>query len=540
MSITDFVKKWHKFYVINLVVGIFTFFMIISQQMLNHLDGIWHSEFALAGNWERMEGRWVWPYFDKLRFGLQTEPLCATLSIAIIVLANVLVLETFNICPTEAKAYLISFIFLVSTSVGVWLTFRYSAVTFALSYCFSVACVFILNKGVSVPKLLYKENSDDKKKEITKDILTVLLAAMCIVLAMGNYPAFFDCVCMGMLTTFILMLYKGEEVKKLTSYFVKSICTIIIGAVVYYLGVIISVNVRHLEMSDYNGAGSITVGTIIGGIPTAFGKMTYYFKKYFFDTMFRWNRLQEQWPFRIALFGIIIAVLVVGLVKTFKKNKVYGVLYIICCMLLPIAANVVIFIAPDCYLSIQMTGGLAFFIPMCMVICFEIQKSDIDYKWAKGVLIALCCIVIYGNYISTQIDQEACREGRIGTVTIAREILDILIELGYADNGGSVCFVGTPVSNERFMYTEQFYLANNLMQFGDWGTSPSAHTQTWGAIYREYLGYYVRPCSEEEYEAITARDDVAAMPMFPRSGSVKMVDGITVVKVSNNYDYPWE
>jgi hypothetical protein len=54
-------------------------------------------------------------------------------------------------------------------------------------------------------------------------------------------------------------------------------------------------------------------------------------------------------------------------------------------------------------------------------------------------------------------------------------------------------------------------------------------------IYREYLGYFVEPCTNDEYEAIVARDDVAAMPMYPRAGSITEIDGIIVVKVSNNY-----
>ena len=63
-------------------------------------------------------------------------------------------------------------------------------------------------------------------------------------------------------------------------------------------------------------------------------------------------------------------------------------------------------------------------------------------------------------------------------------------------------------------------MANELMQFGNWGNAASTHGQTWMGIYREYLGYFVEPCTNDEYEAIVARDDVAAMPMYPRAGSI--------------------
>ena len=85
------------------------------------------------------------------------------------------------------------------------------------------------------------------------------------------------------------------------------------------------------------------------------------------------------------------------------------------------------------------------------------------------------------------------------------------------------------------MYSEIYPMANELMQFGNWGNAASTHGQTWMGIYREYLGYFVEPCTNDEYEAIVARDDVAAMPMYPRAGSITEIDGIIVVKLSNNY-----
>lgn len=516
------IDKWKKFFVINLAMGIFTFFTTISLKLVNHLDGIWHSAYSVAGNWERGEGRWVWPYVDKLRFGLNTDPFCSVMAIAIIILGNIVVLELLDIAPASMKAYFISFMFLISTSVGVWLTFRYASISFAAPYFFSVLAVFILKRGIPVTRC--------------SNLTTVFIATVCIVLMLGQYQAYLNCTCMLLLAVLLLMLYRNDTKDEIIRFLIRSVFSIVLGGLLYLIGMALINSLYGSTMTGYNGSDSISVTHMISSIPERFIDTFYYFRKFFFGQNFRWNRLQDHTIVVLFFMVVMLAFFVLGAYKTFKKNKVYGVLFVLCTLLMPVAANTALFVAPDAFLSIQMTCGLAFFFPVMMAITIEIQEKEFDKKWAGILLSVVCVVLIYGNYIATQIDQQACKEGQTGTVTLAGEVLDTLLDMGYADNGQEVCFAGLPVGNERFMYSEQFYLANNLMQFGDWGSAASAHKQTWEGIYREYFGYYVKACSEEKFDEIMARDDVAAMPMFPRQGSVKNIDGVIVVKISNKYE----
>lgn len=542
-------KKWKKFFFINLAVGIFTFFMLISLQLLNQLDAIWHYGYGGAGNWERTIGRWFWPYIDELRFGLFTDPFCNVLALSIFILGNIITFEIYGIGPELHRTYAISYMFIVSTSICTWLSFRYMSNTFAVAYFLSVLTVYFCKCGVSINFSHILHGLDEKKNTLINDIISVLFASISLMLSLGSYQAFFDSTCLVMLTAFMLMLYRDNENCKLIRFFVKSIASIVTGALLYFVGMKITFVKYGLEgLNNYNEAGSLGLANTFINIPNIFGKTIYYFKQYFFDTMFRWNRFQEHEAFRILFFGIIIVAFIFGIVRIAKRNVLHALLFTLCGFLLPIAANVVLFMATESYLSIQMTNGLAMFVVVSFVLVFEIlidkervnpcdnNISRVIIRKATDAIVILCSVlVIYGNYVSTQIDQEACREGTVGTVNLAGEILDTLKNIGYADKGGSVCFVGVPCGNERFMYSEIYPMANELMQFGNWGNSASTHGQTWCGLYREHFGYFVSPCTNEEYEAIVARDDVAAMPMYPRTGSVREIDGIIVVKVSNIY-----
>ena len=542
-------KKWSKFFFINLIAGGFAFFMMISLQLLNQLDAIWHYGYGGAGNWERNIGRWVWPYIDELRFGLFTDPFCNILALCFFILGNILLFEVIGFEPGMFRTYAVSLMFIISTSVCAWLSFRYMSNTFAMAYFFSMLSVYFCKCGV---KIKLPEKIKLKKQELLNTAASVVLASVSLMLSLGSYQAFFDSVCLVLLTAFMLMLYRNEEKRELIGFFVRSIVSIVCGTVLYFAGMKISFHIHGIEqLNSYNEGASLGLGNSIMKIPGILEKTVYYFRQYFFGTMFRWNRLQENGLFRALVFGLIIAAFVTGIVRICKKNKIYAVLFAICGLLMPVAANVVLFMATESYLSIQMTNGLALFVSLSFVLIFEITGSqknaaepqeekehghgNITDKVVRFVVALTCVFVIYGNYVSTQIDQEACREGITGTVNIAGEVLDSLKYAGVFDRNQSVCFVGAPCGNERFMYSEIYPMANGLMQFGNWERSASTHRQTWVGIYREFFGYYVAPCSDEEYDAILSRDDVAAMPMFPRTGSIRDIDGIIVVKISNNY-----
>lgn len=520
-------KKWFTFFVINVFVGVFTYFILISLQMLNQLDSIWHYGYGGAGNWERSLGRWMLPFVDDMRFGLLTNPFCNVSAICIFVLGNIFIFEIFEFGPTQIRTYLISFIIIVSTSMGAWLSFRYTSDGYAVAYLFAILTVYLCKRN-SFIEISGKWNI--KKPKLINNIIMVVMASISLMISLACYQAFFDSTCLVMIAAFMLMLYRNKNIEVIILYLIKSVVSIVCGTVLYFAGMNISFAKHGIEhIGSYNAGDSLGFLNTILNIPNILSKTIYYFRTYFFDTYFRWNRLQEHAAFRILIFGILIATFVVGIIRIAKKNVVYAILFLICCFLLVIATNVVLFVATESFLSIQMTNGLSMFLPIAFVLVFEIlveydgtienaASNDISsekkrichiaQKIIRAVAVLTSVLIIYGNYVSTQIDQEACREGINGTVTLAGEILDTLKNIGYADTGGRVCFVGVPCNNERFMYSEIYPMANELMQFGNWDATASTHKQTWGGIYREYFGAFVEPCTEEEYESITTRADV--------------------------------
>ena len=53
------------------------------------------------------------------------------------------------------------------------------------------------------------------------------------------------------------------------------------------------------------------------------------------------------------------------------------------------------------------------------------------------------------------------------------------------------------------------------------------------AFYEQYYGKTIQLCSWEEYNSIVEGNEFANMATFPNDGSIKIVDGIVVIKLND-------
>ena len=63
--------------------------------------------------------------------------------------------------------------------------------------------------------------------------------------------------------------------------------------------------------------------------------------------------------------------------------------------------------------------------------------------------------------------------------------------------------------------------------------SPSASQGCWHGVFNQFLGVNYTMCSVEEYNRISQMDEYKEMGNFPEEDSIKVIEGITVVKLSS-------
>lgn len=509
-------KTWGLFFAVNFAVSVGIFFCLISNHLVNDLDGLWHSAHSFSGNWERCEGRWFWYYTDQIKAGMAFDPFSSFIAIALLIFGLILVLSIFELTPKNRISYLISLLYICTTSVVGWLSYRYMSQVFFTAFVMSVLAVYVLVK-------------------IRNNVLSVIIACCCISISMGCYQAFFSCTCLLMAVTLALYLYKNQNPKFMITYLVKCVITIIGGGLLYLAILNIILKIYDLQLSSYNGVSDISILSILMNLTSSIPKTYYCFNEYFFKNVFSYNYFQSKPVFIYAVFAFVIFYMIMGAYEIFKRNKVYAILFIACCALFPAASYGVIILAPESFVSLQMTTAVTLALPVCLCLIYNMNFNFKGNGLTRGILVALCCMVLYGNYIAVSIDQEACLEGQTATQTLCRDIIGALREDGYMDRGGKIAFIGTPSGNTRFLTSDLYPYANSLLRFGDWGDAYDAQRMSWGGAFRELCGYSLDICPDDQYGEIIESGAADSMPQFPQSGSIKVINDVTVVKVGDNY-----
>lgn len=84
-----------KYFFVMLGFAVMVYFPLISQRLVNTFDGLWNGSWFIGGFWELSIGRWLWCVADAVRFGVQTEPLNALLTLSMMVLGITLLRRLF-------------------------------------------------------------------------------------------------------------------------------------------------------------------------------------------------------------------------------------------------------------------------------------------------------------------------------------------------------------------------------------------------------------------------------------------------------------
>lgn len=169
-KIISWTEKYKIILITDILFGIIVYFMMLSENLVNSVDGIWHTSRFIAGAWETSLGRGMLYFFDKLRGGLISMPLIATLTLLLISTSISLFLDLYSV-REKGMGLLISLLLIASPVTCITLSHCYMAVDFGLAFLFSVIAVkCIISK--------YK-------------IVGIVFGGVFIAISMGCYQAYF-------------------------------------------------------------------------------------------------------------------------------------------------------------------------------------------------------------------------------------------------------------------------------------------------------------------------------------------------------------
>lgn len=510
-----------KYFFVMLGFAVMVYFPLISQRLVNTFDGLWNGSWFIGGFWELSIGRWLWCVADAVRFGVQTEPLNALLTLSMMVLGITLLRRLF-VERDNALTYFAGMAAISGAAVGVQLSYRYMSPIFGLSFLFAVLAAYWVITT-------------------THAGAAVGCGAVILALSLGLYQANLAVFCMILLAYLLRLLFQNAEPQKTGVHIAKSLGSAAAGMVLYWLVLKLVLALCRIDLTSYNGAAEISVKSILFGLPNGILQAYRIFGIYFFRNAYRHNTLQ---PF--GLFAAVLAMLAVWFLCRFvrmaRSGKTGGLLLGTAALLaLSLACNAMMLITSEAVWLLQMGEGLNLFVPVCLLLLEGTRTNQPMVKKyvraARTGAVVLAVLVVYGNVCSAVIDQEAMYEGRKTLKSMSDHIADDLMSSGYFDDNEQlpVLFVGRPSSNSSFMKREYYLYANPYAQMGRFWLNDYSARASWKAVFRDITPAKLKHCSVEQYGELYSRTELEQMPVYPQEGYIQQIDGVVVVKISDDY-----
>ena len=331
-------------------------------------DILLNNFFYKGYSWEVSLGRFGLYVVGILKSYLSIPIIDLSISYILISIITYILIDMFEV-KSKVNRILIIFMMVISPIMSSTLLFHYCSIGYLLALLSSVLSVY----------LFYKL---DKK---FKYIIPVVL----IVIALSMYQAYLSVITtIFVLFNIKLILNKKYNYKDVLKY----LLLLIIGLVIYFIIMKLSLKVFHIDMSNYSNADKIGINTILS-IPNKI--IDSY--KLFIDFYFKDNIIKNSYFKNYIFNSILFILMIIFIIKDIIKNKIKTsniILITILILLLPIFLNSVIFVINDSKLQLLMAMSYI----LIPIFIFSFDNSKIF----KYIMIFISIILLRNYYIQDQ------------------------------------------------------------------------------------------------------------------------------------------
>lgn len=443
-------------------------------------------------------GRFIIPIYEVLKGDVSAPWLIGVLFIAWMTLTSFLVIEFLQIKGKTAIALVSGLLCTNTAFILTGATYIYCLDEYALALLTAAAAAYFLCR---VPK-------------------GKALAIFFLILSLSIYQSYFTVTAALCFIAAFQRLLENEKTKKIISDGLGQIGAMLISFIAYFLvwtlicwklGIVKQRTDEMLLLKNLNGFGEM---------------LTRIYRDYFKMLLNTDGILGDIYVATNALILLFILKMAIDYLrrKDFSfSNKLLMVTMLFCT---PIAFSIIKIVLPGytseltCYASESI---FIFFIVWCN---WQANSKEGTHKEIQMAAMLLVCCIIYNNLVlANEIYMKKNME-KTATISLVTRMIDRVETLeGYAPQVTPVYVVGSlqnsPLNQTR---PDSAYLGAKA---GLW----SYYSATYNLSY--YItGYLNYPMLISEAQDLAALEDVQNMPTFPAQGSVKMIDGAAVIKVS--------
>ena len=518
--------------------------------------------------WDMSLGRWGLLFAAYAKFGLCSPILTSAITIALFTLGIVVLIDKLGI-RNACLRYASSILFIVSPFASCCITYYYCSNSYALSFLCAVLAACLIGRVGAVGKPV-----------------ALVGAVALLAFSLGCYQASLGVFCVAVLLVMIRGLMGGNfdprprgargaegrlscreecrggeaqspcceegcsgdsfSAKQLAVFFGVAVVVCAAGAVLYYALTELSLFVLGIGLSAYGGASSVGAGSILGSLTSSVPSAYVAFSDGLFSHGIFGNHF--GWVYVAAACMIVAAVAFVRLAAINSVKRLgASAMALLCVVLIPFAANVILVIVPSYgYPTLLMLGGfMASFLLLPLLVQLLLDSPDrgnVRLRMpAKAMSVGCCCLIAVGAWsyaLQSNADAEAMQACQNQTASLATRIAGVLDANPDVQAGAKVLIAGKPEAG-NFPNTSDSYV--HASSYAKWGMVWDNHYQnnmrSWDVIMKQFAGQSFNYCSFDECAKVIRSNEFANMSLYPANDSVTTIDGVVVVKISDISKY---
>ena len=522
--------------------------------------------------WDMSLGRWGLLFAAYAKFGLCSSILTSAITIVLFTLGIVALIDKLGI-RNACLRYASSVLFIASPFVSCCITYYYCSNLYALSFLCAVLAACLIGRVGSVGKPV-----------------ALVGAVALLAFSLGCYQASLGVFCVAVLLVMIRALMgdgseplaslacdargaegrlscreesRGVEVqspcceegcsasssfsaKQLAVFFGVAVVVCAAGAVLYYALTELSLFVLGIGLSSYGGASSVGAGSILGSLTSSIPSAYVAFSDGLFGHDIFGNHF--GWVY-VAAVGLIVAAVAFARLVAINGVKRLGssAMALLCVVLIPFAANVILVIVPSYgYPTPLMLGGfMASFLLLPLLVQLLLDSSERGNARlrvpAKAMSVGCCCLVAVGAWsyvLQSNADAEVMQTCQNQTASLATRIAGALDANPDVQAGAKVLIAGKPEAGNYPNTSDSCVHASSYAKWGMvWDNHYQNNMRSWDVIMKQFAGQSFNYCSFDECAKVIRSSEFANMSLYPADDSVVTIDGVVVVKISDISKY---
>ena len=460
-------------------------------------------------------GRFMQGPYLAIRGAVTAPWLVGFLSLFFISVAAFLLLRLFKVSALIPSVLICGF---MATNIVVTSTnasYVHDADMYMLSLLLSVASAFFIQRGT--------------KPGICASVLV-------LVLSMGFYQAYVSVAAVLFLSLLMRDVLEGSPLADCLRKGLTMLGVLVVAFVLYYLCMRLSLAITGVAASTgYNSVSKLGDYSEMSLFAALAGAWEY-------SLQYLLNP-EGIHPFFQKVSNVLLLLFVAACMFVLaRRNKISAGhigLLVALFALLPLAANIA-FAASQGVVHTLMVYGILLFHPLTLILAdhavgpqAEItQLGEAVLSFVQFLVWALCAVLILFNivganqaYVLKQLQFEA-------TESVMTRVIDRIEETdGYVAGETPILFIGTLTDSDLFIERQGFEDVGGVGFFGQ-----SSVTYDMESFITKVLGYSAHVISSEEATGKVSLADVSSMGCFPDADSCKLVNGVLVVKFTDEID----